>query len=265
MSPPPLPPDLKTHALTDFSVEDIFKYINPVMLYGKHLGLRGTLSKLLATGDEKAVKLHREISALQDEILAKKLIRPAAVWRFFAADSQGDRLRLFETPESDRPAAVFEFPRQAGGERLSLADFVRPEGDYVALFVVTCGQGVLELSREWREKGDYIRSHALQSIAIESAEAFAELLHERLRAMWGFPDPASLTLSDKFQAKYRGLRISFGYPACPNLEDQATLFALLKPETIGVRLTENFMMEPEASVSALVFHHPEARYFNAGE
>lgn len=80
--------------------------------------------------------------------------------------------------------------------------------------------------------------------------------------MWGFPDPAGLSLSEKFQAKYRGLRVSFGYPACPHLEDQRPLFRLLTPESIGVRLTENCMMEPEASVSALVFHHPEARYFS---
>jgi 5-methyltetrahydrofolate--homocysteine methyltransferase len=123
----------------------------------------------------------------------------------------------------------------------------------------------MDLSREWREKGDYLKSHALQSIAIESAEAFAELLHERLSAMWGFPDTPNLTLSDRFQARYRGLRVSFGYPACPALEDQEKLFALLSPSSIGVTLTENHMMEPEASVSALVFHNPHARYFSMGE
>lgn len=164
---------------------------------------------------------------------------------------------------------AFTFPRQTGGEGLCLADFVRPAStgkrDFVGFFVVTCGQGILDLSRQWREKGDYLKSHAVQSIAIESAEAFAELLHERLRAMWGFPDAPTMSLSDKFQTKYRGLRVSFGYPACPALEDQAKLFQLLKPESIGVTLTENFMMEPEATVSALVFHHPQARYFNVGD
>lgn len=263
---PPTPPDLKPHGLTDFSVEDIFRYINPVMLYGKHLGLRGRLDKQLAAGEEKAVRLHREVVALQDEILARRLIRPAAVWRFFAAAAEGNRLRLFHAPDDRDPAAVFDFPRQTAGEGLCVSDFVLPVSggrrDYVAMFVVTCGDGVMELSREWREKGDYLKSHALQSIAIESAEAFAELLHERIRAMWGFPDAPGLSMSDKFQAKYRGLRVSFGYPACPDLEDQRTLFRLLSPETIGVRLTENCMMEPEASVSALVFHHPEARYFS---
>jgi 5-methyltetrahydrofolate--homocysteine methyltransferase len=266
---PPLPPDLKLHVLDEFRVEDIFKYLNPVMLYGKHLGLRGTIKKLLDAGDEKATKLHKDVTGLQDEILAKGLLKPRATWRFFSAESVGEELRVFDSPGGIEPVKIFSFPRQSAGEGLCLADFVRPalsgKRDFVAFFVVTCGQGIMDLSREWREKGDYLKSHALQSIAIESAEAFAELLHERLRAMWGFPDASNLTLSDRFQARYRGLRVSFGYPACPVLEDQEKLFDLLKPASIGVTLTENHMMEPEASVSALVFHNPHARYFSVGE
>jgi 5-methyltetrahydrofolate--homocysteine methyltransferase len=230
---PPLPPDLKPHVLEDFRVEDIFRYINPVMLYGKHLGLRGTLKKLLEAGDEKAIKLNRDITDLQGEILAKGLIKPRATWRFYAAQSQGDSLHVFESPTQPEPAMAFAFPRQGAAEGLCLSDFVRPAStgkrDFVGFFIVTCGQGILDLSRQWMEKGDYLKSHAVQSIAIESAEAFAELLHERLRAMWGFPDDPTLSLSDKFQTKYRGLRVSFGYPACPALEDQEKLFALLEP------------------------------------
>jgi 5-methyltetrahydrofolate--homocysteine methyltransferase len=186
----------------------------------------------------------------------------------FAADSSGDRLNLYESPKAAKPLASFDFPRQPNGDRLCLSDYVRPdngERDFVAMFVVTCGQGIRELSDRYRDAGEYLKSHALQSIAIESAEGFAELLHERLRKMWGIGDPSAMTIREKFQAQYRGLRVSFGYPACPNLEDQTTLFRLLQPESnIGVRLTEGFMMEPEASVSALVFHHPQARYFSVG-
>jgi 5-methyltetrahydrofolate--homocysteine methyltransferase len=161
----------------------------------------------------------------------------------------------------------FTFPRQPGDRYLCLADYVRPveagEMDSVAFFVVTCGLGVRELANAYKTAGAYVRSHAMQALAIELAEAYAEKLHQDLRAGWGFPDPPEMTMRERFQAKYRGIRVSFGYPACPSLEDQAKLFALLRPEGIGVQLTEGFMMDPEASVSALVFHHPEAEYFNA--
>ncbi len=267
--PPPTPPDLRLHVLNDFDVDEIFNYINPIMLYGKHLGLRGNLDQLLRDKNPKAVELTKRVRALQDEILGKGLIRARAVYKFFAADSMGDRLSLYDSPAATKPLTTFEFPRQPRGERLCLADFVRPAGgqrDYVSMFVVTCGAGIRELSDKYRDSGEYLRSHALQSVAIESAEGFAEVLHERLRKMWGIADPATLTVREKFQARYRGLRVSFGYPACPNLEDQSKLFDLLDPEkNIGVNLTEGFMMEPEASVSALVFHHPQARYFSVGE
>jgi 5-methyltetrahydrofolate--homocysteine methyltransferase len=166
-----------------------------------------------------------------------------------------------------REAARFHFPRQPGGERLCLSDYVREAGgdpDYVALFAVTCGTGVRTLAEQWKEAGDYLRSHTLQALAIECAEAFAEMLHARLRTQWGFPDAPGMTVADKLKGQYRGIRVSFGYPACPELADQRILFDLLGPETIGLHLTEGFMMDPEASVSALVFHHPEAKYFKAG-
>lgn len=265
----PTPPDLKLHVIEDFRLEEVFAYVNPIMLYGKHLGLRGSPERLFKEEDPKALALKKQVEELEAEILARKLIRARAVYRFYACSAEAESLRLFETPAgltNGRPAETFLFPRQPSGERLCLSDFSLPskEGrpDYAALFVVTCGEGIRELSTELREKGAYFKSHALQALAIECAEALAELLHEKLRKMWGIADPPGMTLREKFQAKYRGLRVSFGYPACPNLEDQAKLFKLLKPEdSIGVRLTEGFMMDPEASVSALVFHHPQARYF----
>jgi 5-methyltetrahydrofolate--homocysteine methyltransferase len=264
----PVPPDLKLHALSDFPVDEIFQYINPIMLYGKHLGLRGSLEQHLKDKNPKAVELHKRVLALQDEIMAKGLIKPKAVFKFFAAESAGDRMNLFESPSAATPLAGFDFPRQPSGDRLCLADFVKPAGngrDYAAMFVVTCGAGIRELSDKYRDEGEYLKSHALQSIAIEAAEGFAELLHSRIRTMWGIGDPVGRTVREKFQGKYRGIRVSFGYPACPNMEDQAKLFSLLEPEKhAGVKLTEGFMMDPEASVSALVFSHPQARYFSAG-
>jgi 5-methyltetrahydrofolate--homocysteine methyltransferase len=155
-----------------------------------------------------------------------------------------------------------------------LSDFVLPpeldasgralRRDHVALFVTSAGEGIRELAEEAKERGEYLKSYALQALALETAEAAAEWIHSKLRALWGFPDQPGLSRQSLFQARYRGKRYSFGYPACPDLEQQEALFRLLRPEDIGVELTEGFMMEPEASVSALVFHHPDATYFNAG-
>ena len=131
------------------------------------------------------------------------------------------------------------------------------------LFAVTCGEGIRARAEAFKARGEYLRSHALQALAIECAEALAEMLHARLRTQWGFPDAPGTPLGDLLKARYRGLRVSFGYPACPDLADQATLWRLLRPEQLGIHLTEGHMMDPEASVSALVFHHPSAKYFKA--
>ncbi|HEV8712860.1 MAG TPA: vitamin B12 dependent-methionine synthase activation domain-containing protein, partial [Candidatus Binatia bacterium] len=262
----PLPPDLRVHLIDDYDLEAIFAYLNPTMLYGKHLGLKGNLETLLEQRDEKAEHLYRQVRAMEEELLAKHLLRARAVYKFFPAQANGDMILVYN-PAGTEVIETFFFPRQTHGEELCLSDFVAPRDsgklDYIALFTVTCGQGVRELSEHYKQAGQYLQSHIVQSLAIEGAEAFAELLHQRIREMWGFPDPLDLTMRERFKARYRGVRVSFGYPACPRLEDQVKLFNLLQvTETIGVQLTEGFMMEPEASVSALVFHHPQARYFS---
>jgi 5-methyltetrahydrofolate--homocysteine methyltransferase len=134
-----------------------------------------------------------------------------------------------------------------------MTDFVAPKSsglmDYVALFVVTTGTGVQDEAARLRESGEYFKSHALNALALDASEAAAEVLHQRLRVLWGIGP--------------RGERFSFGYPACPDLEPQARFLDLLESQrTAGVTITEGFMMDPEASVSALVFHHPEARIFS---
>jgi 5-methyltetrahydrofolate--homocysteine methyltransferase len=263
-APIPTPPDLKRHVVDRIPLEDVFPYVNPAMLYGKHLGLRGNLETLLAQGDEKARRLRERVAAVENEVLARGVMTPRAVYRFYPAQSEGDTIFLYG-PGHD-VVETFTFPRQSTGDGLSLADFVAPRStgvtDYVALFAVTCGDGVRALAEHWKAEGRFLDSHVVQALAIEGAEAFAELFHQRLRAMWGFPDPPEMTMQERFKARYRGVRVSFGYPACPRLEDQEKLFRLLGvEEAIGVRLTEGYMMDPEASVSALVFHHPEARYF----
>jgi 5-methyltetrahydrofolate--homocysteine methyltransferase len=147
-----------------------------------------------------------------------------------------------------------------------LADYLRSVEsgvmDTVGFLVVTAGKGIREQAEVYKAQGDYLLSHAIQVAALETAEAFAERIHHIMRDSWGFPDAPDMTMQQRFAAKYQGIRVSFGYPACPNLDDQKQLFALLNPQDIGVELTEGCMMEPEASVSAMVFAHPEGRYFN---
>jgi|RhiMetdeSRZDD1v2_1073273.scaffolds.fasta_scaffold08279_11 5-methyltetrahydrofolate--homocysteine methyltransferase len=255
---PIAPPDAAEHVLNELDLPEIWEYLNPHMLYAKHLGLRGSYRKLKEAGDPKLAELEEVI----ERVKAKGWIRARAMYRFFPAWSEGNTLHVGVPGGGD---ACFTFPRQVAGERLSLADFAHPRDgaspDSIAMFLTTAGEGVRARAEELKNNGEYLLCHALQALAVETAEAAAEWLHAKLRTQWGFPDPRELSMVDRFQARYRGKRYSFGYPACPELADQATLFRLLDGRKVGIELTEGFMMDPEASVSALVFHHPQARYF----
>jgi len=246
-------------------LREIWSYLNPQMLYGKHLGLRGRFERKLRDRDETALALRDAVAAVQAD--AERWMQVAAVWRFLAAEPDGDAIVLFD-PEDGTALHRFEFPRQPVPSGLCIADFVLSPRDgvrdSVACFVTTAGAGVSARADALRSSGELLASHAVQALALETAEAAAEWLHRRLREHWGHPDPPGLSMSDRFAARYRGRRYSFGYPACPDLDDQAGLWPLLRPEEIGVHLTEGMMMEPEASVSALVVHHPDATYFSVG-
>jgi 5-methyltetrahydrofolate--homocysteine methyltransferase len=255
--PVPAPADLDRH-VAELDLDRVWAYLNPQMIYGKHLGLKGVVKRLRAEGDPKLAKLEEVVGGLQ-AIARNGAMRARAVWRFFPAEAEGDRITLRD-PETGRVAAAWDFPRQNREGGMSLADYVLP-GDHVALFVTTAGEGIRERVEEWKRAGEYLKSHAFAALALETAEAAAEYLHACIRKDWGHPDPDDLTLEDKLAARYRGKRYSFGYPACPDLAFQRELFRALRPEEIGVQLTEGDMMDPEASVSALVFHHPDARYF----
>ncbi|MEH7125902.1 methionine synthase [Bacillus sp. JJ1773] len=262
------PQDLKRKILNSITISHIEPYINKQMLIGHHLGLKGKLEKLLAESDEKAVKMNEMVNGLIDDSKTNGWITPAAVYQFFPAQSDGDKVLIYNEEQTEI-IETFEFPRQEVEPYLCLADFLKSKEsgqmDYVAFFTVTAGRGIRQVADQLKEQGRFLECHALQSLALESAEGFAELVHRQIRDRWGFPDPVDMTMKDRFAAKYQGQRFSFGYPACPNLEDQQKLFKLISPEDIGVNLTEGCMMEPEASVSAIVFAHPEARYFNVAK
>jgi 5-methyltetrahydrofolate--homocysteine methyltransferase len=256
LAPPP-PPDLDRHT-AELDLDQVWRFLNPQMIYGKHLGLKGSVRQLAEQGDAKLAKLEAVIGELK-EVARAGALRARAVWRFFPAVAQGNRITLLD-PESRQVAAAWDFPRQEREGGLCLADLVLPN-DHLALFVTTAGSGVREQVEEWKARGEYLKSHAFAALALETAEAAAEHLHACLRRRWGFPAPADMNLQDTLAARYRGKRYSFGYPACPDLAAQRQLWQALRPEEIGVELTEGDMMDPEASVSAMVFHHPDARYF----
>jgi 5-methyltetrahydrofolate--homocysteine methyltransferase len=247
-------------------LHEIWSYVNPYMLFGRHLGYRGDFEKRFAERESKAVELYESVEEVKRE--AAEFMKIRAVWQFFEAEADGDVTHLF-VPGGIEPVHSFRFPRQKTGDFLCLSDYLlAPQNgrrDHIALFVVTAGEGVRQRSEKAKNEGYYFKSHALQALAIESAEGCAEWLHRRIREDWGFPDPPELTMAQRFVSRYRGKRYSFGYPACPRLEDQAGIWKLLRPEEIGVQLTDGFMMDPEASVSALVYAHPDCAYFSVGE
>ncbi len=271
----PVPPDWERHVLSTTPLDDIWRFVNPVMLYGRHLGVKGSVARALGTAKEGALRDTEEgRKALQVKgvldglkaLLKDGRLHPRAVFQFFRAGSDRNALLLLDG-QSGVEATRFTFPRQARDGGVCLSDFAAPlergaPRDNVCLFVVTAGTGIRALSEQFKAEGRFLEMHAVQALALETAEAYAEHLHSRLRSMWGFPDPPGLTMLERFRAEYQGKRYSFGYPACPRLEDQQQLFTVLRPEEVGVELTDGCMMEPEASVSALVFHHPDAFYFS---
>ena len=247
-------------------LNEIWSYINPYMLYGKHFGFQGNFTELLHERDAKALELFHNLEQAKER--AANFMKIRAVWQFFEAERDGNTIHLFAAGGA-MPLHSFQFCRQPRPDGLCLSDYVLDRSgdvrDHLALFVVTAGEGVRQHAEDAKERGEFFLAHAIQALAIETAEACAEWLHRRIREDWGFPDAGTMTMQERFTSRYRGKRYSFGYPACPNLDDQQGMWELLKPEDIGVSLTEGMMMDPEASVSALVFHHPDCSYFNVDD
>ncbi|HEY0797434.1 MAG TPA: vitamin B12 dependent-methionine synthase activation domain-containing protein, partial [Acidisarcina sp.] len=191
---------------------------------------------------------------------------PKTVYGFYPCQSDGNDLVVYEPDNKSQERLRITFPRQREGRLLSVADFFAPKSagrmDVVGFSVVTIGDRASEETKILFDSGDFTRYLYVHGLSVETAEALAELVHKQIRAEMGIDGEDAPRVTDLFHQKYRGSRYSFGYPACPNLEDQAKIFALLEPEkNIGVRLTEQFHLEPEQSTNAIVVHHPQAKYF----
>jgi 5-methyltetrahydrofolate--homocysteine methyltransferase len=262
--PIPSPPFFGTRVVTEIPLAEVFAFVNEVALFrtqwqfhrGK--GPREKFDELLAT-HVRPIYERWKARCQQEQIL-----QPRVVYGYFRCQSEGNDLIVYG--EHGRMAARFTFPRQPGGRHLCIADFFagRDSGrvDVLGCMLVTVGRRASEVTHDLFAQHNYTDYLYLHGLSVEAAEALAELWHKRMREELGIAGEDSPDLTRIFRQGYRGSRYSFGYPACPNLEDQAKLFTLLEPERIGVELSEEFQLDPEQSTSAIILHHPEAKYFN---
>ncbi|HET9405915.1 MAG TPA: methionine synthase [Candidatus Sulfotelmatobacter sp.] len=274
----PTPPFWGVRVRKDYDLREIFQYINETALFKNQWQLKtASQSDYVRLVEEKFRPIKKQ---LEEEVFASGLFEPAVVWGYFPAQSEGNDVIVYDPqglcgdgrprPSSRSEAPIellrFTFPRQREGRRLSIADFISPKSsgktDVLGLSLVTIGPKASAETQRLFEGGEYTKYLYLHGLSVETAEALAEFHHKKMREELGIAADDSREIRDLFHQKYRGSRYSFGYPACPNLEDQTKLFALLKPEeNVGVRLTSGFLLEPEQSTSAIVVHHPAAKYF----
>ncbi len=264
----PMPPFWGVRVRKDFNLREVFQYINDTALFKNQWQLKTASQEDYARLVEekfRPIKLK-----LQEEIIASGIFEPKVVYGYFPAQSEGNDVIVYEEPRAGAPAPHellrFAFPRQREGRKLSISDFFAPKSsgkmDVIGLSLVTIGSKASLETQRLFEGGEYTRYLYLHGLSVETAEALAEYLHKKMREELGIAGQDSPHIRDLFHQKYQGSRYSFGYPACPNLEDQTKLFALLHPEeNVGVKLTTGFLLEPEQSTSAIVVHHPQAKYF----
>ena len=254
----PVAPFFGTRVVRGVPLTDVFPYLNRTALLRGQWGFKG--------GDEET-KLQSEAALLQiqQQAIRDGILEPAVVYGYFPAQAEGDDLIVYAPDESGREAVRFSFPRQVGKQGRCLADYFRTvqsgEMDVVGFHVVTMGARVGESAQELYAADRYQDYLFWHGFGVEMAEALAEYWHRRIRQELGINGADGATPSELFKTNYQGARYSFGYPACPDLEAQSLLWRLLEPERIGVELSDEFQMHPEQSTSALIVHHPDARYF----
>lgn len=262
----PKPPFLGARTVTGVPMAAVFPYLNELTLFSTQWGFvkGGVDPKVYAQQIETTAR--PALERLKSYCLAENILRPAATYGFFRAAAEGQTLHVY-AEDGRTVLQSFTFPRQDFGDYLCLSDYVEPlhEGlpvDFVGMMAVTVGHEVTKACNDLRAANKYQDYLFLHGLGVESAEAFAEFFHKRVRAEWGIGAKDSPTVQKLFKGHYRGRRYAFGYPACPNLEDQTGLFKLIDPPQVGITLTEQFLLEPEQSTTAIVFHHPNAKYFN---
>jgi 5-methyltetrahydrofolate--homocysteine methyltransferase len=262
--PIPTPPFYGSRVVEDISLDDVFAFVNENALFkGQWQFKQGKTppDQYQALVRDKVRPIYEEI---KERSKREQLLVPKAVYGYFACQSSGNDLIVYD--ENHREQVRFTFPRQPAGKHLCLADFFASQEsgrmDVVAFHLVTVGRRASEYSHELFKSDNYADYLYFHGLSVEAAEALAECWHKRIRQELGIAGQDATNLSRLFHQQYQGSRYSFGYPACPRLEDQEKLFTLLNPGRIDVSLTEEFQLEPEQSTSAIIVHHPEAKYFS---
>jgi 5-methyltetrahydrofolate--homocysteine methyltransferase len=264
-NPVPTPPFFGTRVIKGIPLKDYASWLDESALFKGQWGLKES-----RTGGPSYTELvEREgrprLRGLLEKLQTESLLEAAVVYGYFPCVSKGEDLIILGEDGAERTR--FTFPRQRRGRRLCLADFFRAqdggETDVVGLQVVTVGSKVSQAANELFATDSYREYLELHGLSVQLAEALAEYWHARVRAELGFAGQEPADMQGMFDLEYRGARFSLGYGACPDLEDRAKIADLLRPERIGVELSEEFQLHPEQSTDAIVIHHPEAKYFNA--
>jgi 5-methyltetrahydrofolate--homocysteine methyltransferase len=281
----PEPPFWGVRVVKDYDLRELFQYVNDTALFKNQWQLKTASQEDYARLVEEKYRPIKK--KLEEDVIAAGWFEPKVVYGYFPAQGDGNDIVVYDpeiganhvvagfhpAPTGQSPVSTqakelirFTFPRQKEGRRLCISDFFAAPSsgkmDVLGLSLVTIGSKASVETQRLFEGGEYTRYLYLHGLSVETAEALAEFHHKKMREELGIAADDSPHIRDLFHQKYRGSRYSFGYPACPHLEDQTKLFALLKPEeNVGVRLTSAFLLEPEQSTSAIVVHHPGAKYF----
>jgi 5-methyltetrahydrofolate--homocysteine methyltransferase len=263
-----VPPFVGARVVKGLSIDDIAGYINETALFRNQWGYRPDKS-INETDDDFRVRVR---ATLRDQLATAKagdLLQPAVVYGYFPANSDGDELIIWTDEQRTAERTRFAFPRQTKAPYLDIADMFRPasgdEVDYAAFHIVTMGAAVSEAAAKLFADDHYQDYLHLHGLGVEMAEALAELWHRRIREEWGFAAEDGPSLAGLFRQQYRGGRYSWGYPACPDLEDNTKVLELLDGEQIGLVCSEEtgYQYQPEQTTSAIICPHPKAKYFVA--
>ncbi len=262
----PEPPFFGPRVIARVPVKTVLPYLNERMLFQFQWGYRKQGRRLDDYMKWARRELRPVLRRMIDICTQQDVLRPQAAYGFWPAAAEGNDLILFDPEDGTREVARFTLPRQNREDGLCIADFFRDvtdeRRDVVGLQVVTIGQRASDVAREWFADDRYQDYLYLHGLGVEMAEALAEYVHKRIRAELGIGKEDARSIEKLVQQGYRGARYSFGYPACPNLEDQEKILELLGAHRIGIRMSDEFQLHPEQSTSAIVVHHPQAKYFS---